>query len=67
MEMHKILKAIMKREKTFAETLANKINVNPASFRRMLRGELDMDIDIFGGALDELGYKIMIVKKEDLI
>ncbi len=66
MEMHKTLKTIMKREKTFAETLANKINVNPASFRRMLRGELDMDVDIFSGALEELGYKIIIVKKEDV-
>lgn len=57
----------MKREKVFAEALAKKINVNPASFRRMLRGELDMDVDIFNGSLDYLGYKIIIVKKEDIV
>lgn len=65
--MHKTLKDIMKRERVFAEILAKKININPASFRRMLRGELDMDVDIFNGALDCLGYKIIIVKKEDIV
>jgi len=64
--MHNILKGIMKRENISAEKLAKKINKNPISFRRMLRDEIKMDIDIFKDALDQLGYKIMIVKKEDL-
>lgn len=57
----------MKREGVTAEKFAGKCGVHPPSFRRMLRGELNMDVDIFSRALDELGYKIMIVKKEDLV
>lgn len=65
--MHNVLKGIMKREKMSAEKLANKINKNPISFRRMLRDEIKMDVDIFSEALDRLGYKIMIVKKQDIV
>ena len=57
----------MKREGVFAEHLAKKIKIHPTSFRRMLRGEIKMDVDIFAQALDVLGYKIMIIKKEDLV
>lgn len=65
--MHKIVSNIMAREKVSAEKLAPKCKVSPESFRRMLRGEINMDVDIFSDALAELGYKIIIAKKEDLI
>lgn len=65
--MHNIVKGIMKREKVYAENLAKKMGINPISFRRMLRGDIKMDAEILNSALDELGYKIMIVKKEDIV
>lgn len=64
--MNKKLKAIMKREKVFAGPLAEKCGVSAVSFRRMLRGEVKMDVDVFETAMDALGYKILISKKEDL-
>lgn len=64
--MNKVLKGIMKREKVYAENLAPKINIHPTSFRRMLRGEIKMDVDVFSNAMENLGYKIMIVKKDDI-
>lgn len=66
-QLNDTIKGIMKREKVSAEKLATWVKLPPTSFRRMLRGEINMDVDIFAQALDELGYKIMIVKKEDLI
>lgn len=65
--MHKILIEIMKREKMSAEKLSKACGASPRSFRRMLREEVNMDIDVFTDALAELGYKIIIVKKEDLV
>lgn len=65
--MHKILIEIMKREKMSAEKLSKVCGISPRSFRRMLREEVNMDIDVFTDALSELGYKIIIVKKEDLV
>jgi hypothetical protein len=65
--MNEVLANLMKREKVFAEKLAPKCKVSPDSFRRMLRGEINMDVDIFSDALAELGYKIIIVKKEDIV
>lgn len=65
--MHKILFGIMKREKVSAKKLAEWCKFSDTSFRRMLRGEINMDVDIFNQALDNLGYKIMIVKKEDVV
>lgn len=65
--MNEIVANIMKREKVSAEQLAPKCKISPHSFRRMLRGEINMDVDIFSDALAELGYKIIIAKKEDLI
>lgn len=61
------LKNIMKREKVSAEKLSKWCKVSPLSFRRMLRNEINMDIEIFVGALEQLGYKIMIVKKDDMV
>lgn len=66
-QMNETLKGIMKRERVSAEKLATWCKVSPVSFRRMIRGEINMDVDIFGSALGMLGYKIMIVKKEDLV
>jgi predicted DNA-binding transcriptional regulator YafY len=66
-QLPEILKGIMKREKVSAEKLAQWCKVSPTSFRRMLRDEIKMDVDILARALDELGYKIMIVKKEDIV
>lgn len=65
--MHKTLKDILKREKVSAEKMSKWLKISPLSFRRMLRGEINLDVDIFNGALDQLGYKIMIVKKEDIV
>lgn len=65
--MHDTLKHIMKRERVSAEKMAKWCNWSPTSFRRMLRGEINMDVDILNAALDRLGYKIMIVKKEDIV
>lgn len=65
--MHTILKQIMKREGVSGKTLAAWCKLKPESFRRMLRGEINMEVDIFNTALDQMGYKIMIVKKEDLV
>lgn len=65
--MHNTLKQIMKREKVSAEKVSKQCKVSAMSFRRMLRDEIKMDIDVFNDALDYLGYKIMIVKKEDLV
>lgn len=50
-----------------AEKLSKVCGISPRSFRRMLREEVNMDIDVFTDALSELGYKIIIVKKEDLV
>lgn len=66
-QFNKALKGIMKREKVSAEKLATWVKLPPTSFRRMLRGEINMDVDIFAQALHELGYKIMIVKKDDIV
>lgn len=65
-QLPEILKGIMKREKVSAEKLAKWCKVSPTSFRRMLRDEIKMDVDVFSEALDQLGYKILIVKKDDL-
>lgn len=61
------LKDILKREKVSAEKMSKWIKVSPLSLRRMLRGEINLDVDIFNAVLDQLGYKIMIVKKEDIV
>lgn len=65
--MNEIVTRIMNREKVSAEKLGPKCKVSPHSFRRMLRGEINMDVDVFSDALAELGYKIIIVKKENII
>lgn len=65
--MHKTLKDILKREKVSAEKMSKWLKISPLSLRRMLRGEIKLDVDIFNGALDQLGYKVMIVKKEDIV
>lgn len=62
-----IIKGIIKREKVSAEKLATWSDIPPRTFRRMLRKEVKMDIGTFGEALDQLGYKIMIVKKQDIV
>ncbi len=65
--MHKVIKDILKRERVPAGRVADWYKISPTSFRRMLRGEINMDVDIFNQVLDQLGYKIMIVKKQDLV
>lgn len=65
--MHTTLKQIMKREKISGKMLAGWLKLSPESFRRMLRKEIKMTVDTFNDALDKMGYKIMIVKKEDLV
>lgn len=65
--MHTTLKQIMKREKISGRMLAGWLKLSPESFRRMLRNEIKMTADTFNDALDKMGYKIMIVKKEDLV
>lgn len=66
-QFNKTLKGIMQRESISAEKLAGWCKIPPRSFRRMLRGDINMDVDIFSEALDQLGYKIMIVKKQDIV
>ncbi len=64
--MNNRLKEILKREKKSAHLIADGIGISPVSFRRMLRGDIKMDVEVFNNALVELGYKIIIVKKDDL-
>lgn len=66
-QFNQTLRGIMMREKVSAEKLATWCKLPPRSLRRMLRGEINMDVDIFSEALDQLGYKIMIVKKQDIV
>lgn len=66
-QLYKILKGIIKREKVSAEKVAKWCSLSPTSFRRQLRGEINMDVDIFSEVVEKLGYKIMIVKKEDVV
>lgn len=65
--MDNVLKTIMKREKVSAGKLATWMNIGPRSFRGMLRGEIKMDHEIFLQALEQLGYKMIITKKEDIV
>lgn len=65
--MHTTLKGIMERENISATKLAGWCKIHPPSFRRMLRGELKMSTEVFASAMEQLGYKIMIVKKEDIV
>jgi len=65
--MDNVLKTIMKREKVSAGKLAAWMKIGPRSFRGMLRGEIKMDHEIFMQALDQLGYKMIIAKKTDIV
>lgn len=65
--MHKTIKDILKREKVTAEKAAAWCKISATSFRRMLRGEINMDVDIFNQVLTEIGYKILIVKNQDVV
>lgn len=65
--MHEVIKGIMKRERIPATKVAAWCKITEISFRRMLRGEINMDIDVFNDALDKLGYKMIIVKKDDIL
>ncbi len=65
--MHNTLRSIMKREKFSGEYLARQLGISAFSIRRMLTGKTKMDVQIFSDALEKLGYKIMIVKKEDIV
>ena len=65
--MHTTLKSILKKEGVAAKTVAKWCDISETSFRRMLRGEIKMDVDDFNNALDKLGYKIIIAKKEHIV
>lgn len=65
--MNDKLLEIMKREKLSAVKLSKKINVHEASLRGMLRGDIRLTAEVFANALEEMGYKLIITKKEDIV
>lgn len=62
-----IIKSIMKREGKSATKLANEMDVSDQALRKRLRGGSKFSVDEFTDILDYLGYKIMIIKKEDIV
>jgi len=66
-QMQKVLEGIMKRENVSAEKLSDWCKFSPTTFRRQLRREIKMDVSVFSEALGKLGYKILIVKNEDIV
>ena len=65
--MNKILKGIMKREKVTANKLAGWLKRDPRSVSSMIRGDVKLDASVFNESLELMGYKLIIVKKEDIV
>lgn len=64
---NEVIKSIMKREKKSATRLAEEMKISGQAFRKRLRGSSKFSINEFTDILEHLGYKMMIVKKEDLV
>lgn len=62
-----ILKGIMKREKVSATKLATEMKVSGQALRKRLRGDSKFPVDEFIEILGHLGYRINIVKEEDIL
>lgn len=62
-----LIKSIMKREAVSATKLASEMAISSQALRKRLRGGSKFSVDEFVDILNHLGYKIMIVKNEDVI
>lgn len=62
--MKEQIKHIMQVGKVKSTHLSKRIGISEFSLRRMLRGEVDMSVEVAEAILKELGYKLIILKKE---
>lgn len=58
---------IMKRERLSGAKLAKRMKIHEATLRGMLRGDIRLTAEVFANALEEMGYKLIIAKKEDIV
>lgn len=61
------IKSIMQREKISATKLAKDLDTSDQALRARLRGDSKFPADEFLDILKHLGYKINIVKEEDIL